>query len=552
MLKSLSIRNFALIDAADIHFGNGLNILTGETGAGKSLLMGALDLLLGARADNSRMADANQKCIIEGSFDFPSSEACTDFFKVNDLDFDDTIRIRRELLPNGKSRAFINDTPVSLTQLKDLSHQLVDLHQQFDTLDLADESFQRSILDAMADAGSILSSYTDCYRRWSEAKHALTSLMQQQQMDLQQQDYRLFLYNELNELNLQPDELESAAAELKFLEQAESLKNQLSSIYIPLSQDEQALNIQLKVLIQKLNSIRIPGKPMEEIESRMRSAWVELKDIADELEQIDQHLSLDPARLDTLQERLNLGYKLLKKHQVQTTADLLSIQANLEAFLTQFNDLGKQIDALTQERNQLEKSCQELADQLSALRNVPVSSFSKKVTTLLKQVGMPQARLQVVLEKTALQSHGQDLIQFLFDGNHSDKWQPIGKVASGGELSRLMLVIKSIVAQKIELPTLIFDEIDSGISGEATRQVGIILQELSRHHQIIVITHQPPIAAKANQHFLVYKSSGDQGWKTSLRQLNDAERLEALAQMLDGQTPSDAARAHASALMAND
>lgn len=552
MLKSLSIRNFALIDAADIHFGNGLNILTGETGAGKSLLMGALDMLLGARADNSRLADANQKCIIEGSFDFPSSNESTDFFKLNDLDFDEIIRIRRELLPNGKSRAFINDTPVSLIQLKELSHQLVDLHQQFDTLDLADESFQRSILDAMADAGSILSTYTDSYRRWSEANRSLSSLLQQQQLDMQQQDYRLFLFNELNELNLKPDELESAAAELKFLEQAESLKNQLTSIYIPLSQDEQALNIQLKVLIQKISSIRIPGKPIEEIESRMRSAWVELKDIAEELEQIDQHLTLDPNLQESIQEKLNLGYKLLKKHQVQTTAELLSIQANLQESLTQFNDLGKQIELLSKERDQLEKSCQKLADQLSKLRGIPIASFSNKVTTMLKQVGMPQARLQVVLEKTALQSHGQDAIQFLFDGNHSDKWQPIGKVASGGELSRLMLVIKSIVAQKIELPTLIFDEIDSGISGEATRQVGIILKELSSHHQIIVITHQPPIAAKANQHFLVYKSSGDQGWKTSLRQLNDDERLEALAQMLDGQTPSEAARAHAKALMAND
>jgi DNA repair protein RecN (Recombination protein N) len=552
MLTCLSIRNFALIDAVDIHFDAGLNILTGETGAGKSLLIGALDLLLGARADNSRLVDTTRKCTIEGVFDFPATKSCADFFESNDLDIDDVIRVRRELLPNAKSRAFINDTPVSLTQLKELSRLLVDLHQQFDTLELADESFQRAIIDAIAETGPLLTQYAEQYRHWSDVSRRLNALLEKQKQEIQQQDYLQFLLNEFLELNLQPEELETIATELKFLEQAETVKSQLASIYHPLSQHDQAINLQLKVLLQKLGGIRIPNKPLDEIEARMQSALVELKDIADELEQIDQHLSLDPERLQRLQERLNLGYRLLKKHQVQTTAELLVIQHNLQASLVQFNDLSNQIETLTQQRDILEKSCIDLAEQLTKKRNKPISALLKQVTSLLKQVGMSQARLQVLFEKTSLQPHGQDSIQFLFDGNQSEKWQPIGKVASGGELSRLMLVLKSIVAQKMALPTLIFDEIDSGISGEATRQVGIILQDLSRHHQIIVITHQPPIAAKADQHFFVYKISGEQGWKTALRQLNTDERLEALAQMLDGQTPSDAARAHAKSLMAND
>jgi DNA repair protein RecN (Recombination protein N) len=398
----------------------------------------------------------------------------------------------------------------------------------------------------------LLAEYSEQHRQWSAVSRTLQALIEKQKQEILQFDYQQFQLNELLELNLQPNELEAAATELKFLEQAETVKSQLSAIYHPLSMDDQAINLQLKILLQKLSGIRIPNKPLDEIESRMRSALVELKDIADELEVIEQQLSLDPEQLERLQERLNVGYRLLKKHQVQTTAELLAIQHDLQTSLLQFNDLGKQIEMLTKERENLEKSCIGLADQLTNKRKKPVAALLKQVTTLLKQVGMPQARLEVSIEKTSLQPHGQDSIQFLFDGNQSDKWQSLGKVASGGELSRMMLVLKSIVAQKMALPTLIFDEIDTGISGEATRQVGIILRALSRHHQIIVITHQPPIAAKADQHFFVYKTAGEHGWKTALRLLNSDERLEALAQMLDGQTPSEAARAHARSLMAND
>ena len=551
MLKRLSIQNYALIDSVEIDFNAGLNILTGETGAGKSLLMGALNLLLGARADSSVLSEPERKGIIEGCFDFPHSVEAKQFFVKHDLDVEIEINIRRELLPNAKSRAFINDTPVSLNLLKELGTQLVDLHQQFDTLELSDESFQRSVLDAMAGTADMLNEYAVRYKQWMEVKRNLESLEEKQRLEIQQRDYQQFLLTELQELNLQPDELENAATELKFLEQAESIKLQLSMIYHPLSVTDDAINIQLKVLLQKLSSIQIPGHDLTTLQSRMQSALVELKDIASELEHIENTVSIQPEKLQQLQERLNTGYRLLKKHQVQTTAELLSIQADLELSMSTMDDRSKQIEEFKTACIQLEKSCRSLADQLTAQRKKPIVEFVDTVTAMLKKVGMPQAVIQVDCKQTDLQIHGQDAIQFLFDANRSGKWQPIGKVASGGELSRIMLVIKSMVAQQLELPTLIFDEIDSGISGEATRQVGIILRELADHHQILVITHQPQIAARSDNHFLVYKTSGANGWKTSIRKLENADRLESIAQMLDGENPSDAARAHARELMDN-
>jgi DNA repair protein RecN (Recombination protein N) len=551
MLKRLSIQNYALIDSVEIDFSSGLNILTGETGAGKSLLMGALNLLLGARADSSVLSEPERKAIIEGWFDFPHAMEAKQFFIKHDLDVENEINIRRELLPNAKSRAFINDTPVSLNLLKELGTQLVDLHQQFDTLELSDESFQRSVLDAMAGTSDMLNEYSVRYKQWMEVKRNLESLEEKQRLEIQQRDYQQFLLSELQELNLTQDELENAATELKFLEQAESVKLQLSMIYHPMSVADNAINIQLRVLLQKLSGIQIPGHDLTILQSRMQSALVELKDIASELEHIENTVSLQPEKLQQLQERLNTGYRLLKKHQVQTTAELLSIQANLELSMSTMDDRSKQIEEFKTACIQLEKSCRSLADQLTAQRKKPIAEFVDTVTGMLKKVGMPQAVIQVDCKPTDLQMHGQDTIQFLFDGNRSGKWQPIGKVASGGELSRIMLVIKSMVAQQLELPTLIFDEIDSGISGEATRQVGIILRELAHHHQILVITHQPQIAARSDNHFLVYKTSGANGWKTSIRKLQDADRLESIAQMLDGENPSDAARAHARELMDN-
>jgi DNA repair protein RecN (Recombination protein N) len=549
MLQKLKINNYAIIDELVINFSNKLNIITGETGAGKSILMGALDLVLGKRADVAVLKNKEQKCIVEASFAIKNNEAVKDFFATHDLDSDTEILIRREIAANGKSRSFVNDTPVNLSQLKELSSQLVDLHRQFDTLEIGSENFQREVIDALADNGSLLAELKIVFTKYTAAKNELETLRQQQASADKEADYNKFLLEEFTEINLQENELEALDAEIKLLSNAETIKLQLNNIYTPLTGSEEPIAQNLKALSQKLGSLKEYHTDIEDLQKRMQSAQVEIQDIADELERIDDGIAYDAERINTVNERLSAGYKLQKKHGVVSTAQLLDIQETLQQKLDAVFNISNTIEKLEKEAATLLNEANNISKKINTNRNTQVKPFTQNVNKLLAQIGMPNAQIKVDIQSAILSAHGHDEINFLFDANKSNRFEPLHKVASGGELSRLMLSVKSLVAKKLQLPVLIFDEIDTGISGEAAKQVGFIMKDLSVNHQLIVISHQPQIAAKAAAHYFVFKQIVGDVIQTSVRLLNDDERIVAIAQMLSGEKPTAAALENAKEMM---
>ncbi len=551
MLQKLHIQNYAIIEDLQIDFQSGLNIITGETGAGKSILMGALNLILGERADSSIFQQQNKKCVVEGLFQVKQSRQLKDFFAANDLDLDSDILIRREITPNGKSRCFINDTPVNLSQLKLISILLVDLHQQFDTLDLGTENFQRDVLDAFAGNADLLLQLKVNHTAYSKTKKELDVLQVQQLNADKEFDYNKFLFEELDELALKENELEELDAELKLLSNAEHVKQQLAGIYYELKDADQPLVQQLKVLQNRLLSLQSYHSGIESLIKRLSGTVIELKDIADELEGIDNTVSYDQERIEIINERISAGYKLLKKHGVNDTSQLLQIHQQLQLKLDAVLNISATIEKLELLAGQQYETCMNVAKKISENRCSQCKPLADKVNKLLVQVGMPNAVLKIQVNQKILDVYGIDEIVFLFDANKSNRFEPLGKVASGGELSRLMLSIKSLVAKKLELPTLIFDEIDTGISGEAARQVGIIMKDLAAGHQLIAITHQPQIAAKASAHYFVYKEIRGERIVTSMRLLNNDERITAIAKMLGGERPTSAALENAREMVGN-
>ncbi|GAB2834207.1 DNA repair protein RecN [Ferruginibacter profundus] len=551
MLSKLHIQNYAIIDDLIIDFSDNLNIITGETGAGKSILMGALGLILGERADSSVLQQKEKKCVVEGYFNSENKTAVKQFLAANDLDAEEELVIRREIAVNGKSRAFINDTPVNVNQLKALSAALVDLHQQFDTLELGDADFQREVLDALADNGKLLQQYSTQFNQFTRTKKELQELQQQQTTANTSYDYNKFLFDELEEANFKDNELEELDAELKLLSNAENIKQQLGSIYFELKESEQPIVQQLKALNNRLHGLEQYHGAIEGLNKRLLSTQIELQDIADELEQINDSVQYSPERIQEVNDKISLGYKLLKKHSVNSTSELLAVK---EALQEKLNDVLNISEAIAQKEKltaSLLKECEQLAKTIAANRHKAIKPFTEKVNGLLKQVGMPNAQIKIELTAVELSHTGSEAIEFLFDANKSNRFEPLRKVASGGELSRLMLCIKSLVAQKLQLPTLIFDEIDTGISGEAAKQVGNIMKELSKGHQLISITHQPQIAAKANAHYFVYKAIKGDKIITSVKLLNNDERITAIAQMLSGEKPTAAALQNAREMVGN-
>ncbi len=551
MLQKLHIQNYAIITDLLISFSKNLNIITGETGAGKSILMGALNLILGQRADSAVLQDKQKKCIVEGFFSIRQNDAIKTFIEKYELDAGDEIIMRREIAVNGKSRSFINDTPVNLSQLKELAVLLVDLHQQFDTMELGNENFQRDVLDALADNGSVLKQLRQKFQEFATAKKQLEDLKTQQANANKELDYHRFLFDELEELALKENELEDLDAELILLSNAENIKEQLGSIYFEMQDSEQPLVQQLKALQHKMHALEAYHPDMSELHQRMNSSLIELQDIADELLRINNGITYDAQRISLVNDRLSAGYKLLKKHNVKETAQLIAIQQELETRLDAVFNISASIEKLEQQTLQLQEACIALAKKITTNRNAQVKPFTEKVNKLLAQVGMPNAQLKLRLEPGVLSAHGADDIDFLFDANKSNRFEPLHKVASGGELSRLMLSVKSLVAKKLQLPTLIFDEIDTGISGEAARQVGIIMKELSAGHQLIAITHQPQIAARASAHYFVYKQLVKDKIVTNIRLLSDEERIQTIAQMLSGEQPTAAALENAREMVGN-
>ena len=556
MLHKLRIRNYAIIDELTINFSEKLNIITGETGAGKSILMGALDMVLGKRADSAVLKDKQKKCIVEALFILKNNTAVQNFFSENDLDNEDEILIRREIAANGKSRSFINDTPVNLTQLKELSANLIDLHRQFDTPELGTENFQREVMDALADNGCLSAELKGIFLKYTGLKNELEALRLQQSNADKEADYNKFLLEEFNETGLKENELENLDAELKLLSNAEDIKLRLTDIFSPLTEGEQPIAQTLKSLSQKLSSLMEYNPEIEDLQKRLSGAQVEIQDVADELEKINDRIVYDAKRINEVNDRLSAGYKLLKKHSVTTTQQLLEIQENLQVKLDAIFNISLTIKEKEKQTEKFFEEATATAKKISEKRTGQIKPFTQKVNALLAQIGMPNAQIKIDMQPASLSAHGIDEVNFLFDGNlptgqagKSNRFEPLYKVASGGELSRLMLSVKSLVAKKLALPVLIFDEIDTGISGEAAKQVGVIMKELSASHQLIAITHQPQIAAKANAHYFVYKQIVNDNIQTSVRLLNNNERIITIAQMLSGEKPTAAALANAKEMM---
>jgi len=552
VLKKLHIQNYAIIDEIDIQFSNQLNIITGETGAGKSILIGALSLILGERADSNVLLKNDKKCFIEGTFLVDSKEAVKNFLTENDLDIDEELVIRREIATNGKSRAFVNDTPATLQQLKELASCLVDLHQQFDTLEIGDTDFQREVVDALASNQSFLQNYQSEYQQWVNANKDLQSLHQQKSSFAKELDYFQFLYDELKEVGLKENELEDLDTELQLLSNSEGIKTALERTYFELKDNETPVTALLKQLSNQLQGFAAYHKDLSGLIERIKSSQIEIADIAEEAERISETIHFDGARVEIINEKLAAGYKLLKKHNVLTTAELLIIQKDLEEKLQGVLNIDEAIITKEKEVATLLKRATATAKSLSDKRNNQAKPLEKEVNVLLHQIGMPNARMMVSVKETSLNQYGSNDIEFLFDANKSNRFEPIRKVASGGELSRLMLCIKSLVAKSIDLPTMIFDEIDTGISGEAAKQVGAIMKGLAANRQIICITHQPQIAGKADAHYFVYKENKGNTVKTNIRLLTKDEQINAIAQMLGGEKPTAAAIENAKEMVGRD
>ena len=549
MLKRLHIRNYALIDELEIDFSDRLTIITGETGAGKSILLGALGLVMGERADSKVFYNDTEKCVVEAFFEVDKYDLRA-FFEENELDYDNEVVIRRELSPAGKSRAFINDTPASNQVLQRLTEALVDLHQQFDILDIHNVNFQLRMIDALADNALILRDYQNGFRQYSADKKRLAELIDRSENGAKEMEFLRFQLDELAQAGLADGEQEQLEAELARLTNAEDIKHTYGAAYNYLAEAEQNITSQLQEIARSMSGTRKFSGQLSALGERLDALVIELQDIAKDCERISESTEHDPERIAEVQERLNVLYKLQKKHGVASVADLLSIQETLRQQTAGFTDLGSEIARLEQSIGEQEKQLRAIAATLSERRKAVPSSFEERVHAMLAQLSMPHARLRVDIQPTAgLTPTGADVVQFLFASNVGSRYLPIKDVASGGELSRLTLCTKSLVADAIPLPTLIFDEIDSGISGDVSLKMGLILKELSARHQVVSITHTPQIAARADAHYFVFKRVADNRTVTDIRLLNADERVRSIAVMLSGNPPSDAAVATARELV---
>jgi DNA repair protein RecN (Recombination protein N) len=550
MLRALSIQNYAIIDELHVDFCNGVNIITGETGAGKSILLGALSLLLGERADSKALYNQEKKCLIEAEFDSVSDTKY--LYEENDLDFEAVTIVRREIAPNGKSRAFITDTPVNLTVLKALGEKLVNMHTQHETLDLIEAGFQLEVLDALAKNQIPLKSYRLLYAGYKKDTLRLDAMVAEYNKAKAELDFLEFQLNELNEAKLDADEQTQLESEQQTLENVESIKKAIQAA-LQLIQDSETSSIDILNESQlQLKSVAKVHTGIADLSKRIENVVVELKDIAAEFEDIQDKASLDPERLEEVSQRLSVLYRLQKKYTAANTAELINIQSEIEQKIKSFDNSAEAIEALKKQIQLSEKDLNEQSEKLHQNRQKVVAAFQKGVETSLKLVGMPNASFVVDIHKlknNQLNENGSSEVKFLFSANKGFAPQEIKEVASGGELSRLMLSIKSQVATADHLPTMIFDEIDSGISGEVALRVGEIMRTMSRGHQLICITHVPQIARIADRHFYIYKDSTKGKTNTRIKILEGQDRIIEIAKMLSGEKVSDAALANAKELV---
>jgi DNA repair protein RecN (Recombination protein N) len=552
MLQRLAIRNYALIDTLDIDFSEELNILTGETGAGKSIILGALSLLLGQRAESKYFFNQEKKCVIEGAFKIDDYHL-KQFFEEQDLDYEAETVLRREISLDGKTRAFINDTPVTVAILKQVGEQLIDIHSQHATLAINTESFQLLVLDTLCNHASLLAEYQQALGQHKQLTKKLKELELALSEAISAQEYIQYQFEELEKAGLQVNEQEDLEQELKSLTHAEEIKRNLSAALFLLSNGEQTSIAQLKEVVQLSKAIEKYATGIQPLIERLQSSLIELKDIAAELERLAQGTSINEARTNMISERLDILYTLQKKHRVSTVSDLLVLRDQFAAQLQQLVSGEEEITRLQQEERVLKSNLVALAQQLSTNRKQVIPALEQQVQEALTTVGMPHAQLRVSQETdiNLLNLTGADRIQFLFSANKGQEPMPMNKVASGGELSRLMLCIKSLIAKKTALPTIIFDEIDTGISGEIALKVGAIMEQMAQNMQVITITHLPQIASKKGKHFRVFKNDAGEQTSTGIEALQNDERILEVAKMLGGEQASAAAMEHAKELLSN-
>lgn len=545
----MEIKNYAIIEHLIIHFDEKLNIITGETGAGKSILLGALGLTLGERADSKALYNKEQKCFVEATFSF-QNQKMKHFFKQNDLDFESEVNVRREIAVSGKSRAFINDTPVNLSTLKTLTSQLVNLHSQHETGLLHQQGFQINVLDIVAKNGKLLSQYQEALSQYKKKQKELQAIEENASALQQDYDFNLFQLTEIKEADLEDEVLEDLESELEILNNAEDIKTNLWEIVEGLDNENiSALGI-LNELSSKLNGLASFGENLNQLNQRLESVLAELQDIRNETEDLAENTFLDQERMEIVSEKINTANRLLQKHQLHSIEELMVLEQALEQKTQSVVGIDQNIDALKEELQAQETHLNSLCQQLSEKRQKANHSVSKKISQTLQKIGMPNAIFEVKQnQKTTFDRFGKDEVQFYFSSNKGFATQELSKIASGGELSRVMLAIKYLLAGNTDLPTLIFDEIDTGISGEVAAKVGDVFTAISQKHQLISITHLPQIAAKANRHFFIYKENKSEKTKTKVAKLNAEQHIRAIAKMLSGSEISEASLENARLLV---
>ena len=549
MITSLSIENFALIEKLDIDFSNGFSIITGETGAGKSILLGALGLVLGKRADLTSLKNKDEKCIVEANFSIGKYDL-EFFFESNDLDYEQETIIRREILPSGKSRAFVNDSPVNLQQLQDLSFYLIDVHSQHQTLELSEEEYQFKIIDAIANNQEFIIEFQSGLKKYRVAKSTLESKKNEFSAVLKEKDYNEFLYQELETANLKEGELEELEQQYQTLSNVEFIKENLDKLLSISNEDEFGVLKNLKEFKAVLQKNVGFSTEYQSLFERTNSLLIEFDDIIKELNRESDLVFNDPEKLETVNQKMQLIYNLQKKHNVLTIKELIQIQTDLEGKVVSVASLEEEIVKLEKTIIDLELQLDEVANEISKSRREAIPNLSEQLIAILNLLGMPNVRFKIdVIASETYHNNGKDSLQFLFSANKGTDFGLLKKVASGGEMSRIMLAVKSILSQYSKLPTIIFDEIDTGVSGEIANKMGEIMRDMNKTMQVFAITHLPQIAAKGTNHYKVFKTVLGENTVSELKLLNNDERIIEIAEMLSGKDISDSAINHAKALL---
>lgn len=552
VLQSLAIKNFALIEDMKVPFSKGFTIITGETGSGKSILLDALALVLGRRADLSALRNKEEKCVVEAEFAI-ENYALADFFRQEELDYEPLTIIRREILPSGKSRAFVNDSPVTLDVLSRLSKALIDIHSQHDTQQLSEEDFQFFLIDALAENTPLLQEYQAALKVYKQQSKKLQELKDFQENTQKEHDYNTFVLGELQEIDLEEGMQEELEAFYTQASNSETIRDNLTEAANLLAEEEQGIMTQVRELSSLFATLSSYSPQYNELYERIDAVFIELDDLSREVYDLAENVEFDPKKLARVQKKLQKIYDLQKKHKVATIAELIAIEEALEAKVAQMENIEGDIEIAQKEANQALQTLSALAQKLHKAREKVIPTLTKSLQTSLKDLGMPNAQFQISLSPTDhYQAKGNDTLSFLFSANKGGNFGLLKKTASGGELSRIMLTIKSLLATKIALPTIIFDEIDTGVSGEIAHKMGEIMKQMSQSRQVFAISHLPQVASKGDAHIKIYKTDIEGRTTTQFQALSQEQRIEEIAQMLGGKDITDSARAHAKELLKSE